>query len=89
MNVSIIGASGYSGAELIKILLGHSRVTLEHVFAHSAVGKRVDEVYPSLRHRTNLVFEDYAIEKVRTSDLVFIALPSGEAMKIVPGLVDA
>ncbi|HLP17239.1 MAG TPA: N-acetyl-gamma-glutamyl-phosphate reductase, partial [Bacteroidota bacterium] len=47
------------------------------------------EVYPSLRHRTNLVFEDYAIEKVRTSDLVFIALPSGEAMKIVPGLVDA
>jgi N-acetyl-gamma-glutamyl-phosphate reductase len=89
MNVSIIGASGYSGAELIKLLLGHRQARIAGVFAHSAVGKRVDEVYPSLRHRTDLVFEAYSIDKVRSSDIVFIALPSGEAMKIVPELVDA
>ncbi|MGE5315418.1 MAG: N-acetyl-gamma-glutamyl-phosphate reductase [Acidobacteriota bacterium] len=89
MNVSIIGASGYSGAELIRILLGHPHVRIASVFAHSSAGKRVDEVYPSLKRRTDLVFEEYAPGKVRTSDLVFIALPSGEAMKIVPELVDA
>jgi N-acetyl-gamma-glutamyl-phosphate reductase len=89
MNISIIGASGYSGAELIDILLHHPQVRIEHVFAHSAVGRRVDDVYPVFRHRTDLVFEDYALEKVLASDCVFIALPSGEAMRIVPGLVDA
>jgi N-acetyl-gamma-glutamyl-phosphate reductase len=89
MNISIIGASGYSGAELIKLLLRHPMVRIEHVFAHSAVGKRVGDVYPALKHRTDLVFEEYALEKVRSSDCVFIALPSGEAMRIVPELIGA
>jgi len=89
MNISIIGASGYSGAELIRILLRHPHARIDNVFAHSAVGKRVDEVYPAFRHRTDLVFQEYTLEKVLSSDLIFIALPSGEAMKIVPELVDA
>jgi N-acetyl-gamma-glutamyl-phosphate reductase len=89
MTISIIGASGYSGAELIKILLRHPNVEIANVFAHSAVGKRVDEVYPAFKHRTNLVFEEYSLGKVASSDLIFIALPSGEAMKIVPELIDA
>ena len=89
MTISIIGASGYSGAELIRILLRHPSVRIAHVFAHTAAGKRVDEVYPVFKHRTDLVFEDYALEKVASSDLIFIALPSGEAMHIVPALIEA
>lgn len=89
MTISIIGASGYSGAELIRILLRHPQVRIDNVFAHSATGKRVDEVYPVFRHRTDLVFQEYSLEKVRSSDIIFIALPSGEAMKIVPELIDA
>jgi N-acetyl-gamma-glutamyl-phosphate reductase len=89
MNISIIGASGYSGAELMKLLLRHPHAEIENVFAHSAAGKRVDEVYPAFRHRTDLVFQEYALDAVRSSDCIFIALPSGEAMRIVPELIDA
>lgn len=89
MNISILGASGYSGAELMKRLLRHPHVQIANVFAHSAAGKRVVEVYPAFKHRTDLVFQEYALDKVRTSDCVFIALPSGEAMDIVPELIDA
>jgi N-acetyl-gamma-glutamyl-phosphate reductase len=90
-NISIIGASGYSGAELLKILLGHPSVAVSKVFAHSSAGKRVDELYPAFRRTDigHLVFEEYALEKVLHDDLIFIALPSGEAMNFVPALVDA
>lgn len=87
--ISIIGASGYSGAELLKILLRHSHVEVTRVFANSSAGKRVDELYPHFRSVTNFVYEEYAIEKVRNDDLIFIALPSGEAMNFVPALIDA
>jgi N-acetyl-gamma-glutamyl-phosphate reductase len=89
MNVSIIGASGYSGAELIKILLKHRGVTVKNVFAHSSSGKRVDEIYGTFRGQTNLVFEQYSVSQVSHSDLVFVALPSGEAMHVVPELLKA
>ncbi|MCK9409121.1 MAG: N-acetyl-gamma-glutamyl-phosphate reductase, partial [Bacteroidetes bacterium] len=88
-HISIIGGSGYSGAELIKILLRHPEVEVTTVFAHSSAGKRVDELYPQFRSRTNLTYEEYAPGKVVNDDLVFIALPSGEAMNYIPALIDA
>ncbi len=90
--ISIIGASGYSGAELLKILFRHSNVEVTHVFANSSAGKRVDELYPQFRSSevgVQLTYEEYTINKVKNDDLVFIALPSGEAMNFVPALVDA
>ena len=88
-NISIIGASGYSGAELLKILFCHPDVAVTRVFANSSAGKRVDELYPHFRSLTGLVFEEYSIDKVFNDDLIFIALPSGEAMNVVPALIDA
>ena len=87
--ISIIGASGYSGAELLRILLRHPLVEITKVFAHSSVGKRVDELYPHFRSLCNLVFEEYEIDKVKKDDIIFITLPSGEAMNILPALIDA
>lgn len=89
MKISIIGASGYSGAELLTLLLGRREIEIEKVFANSSAGKKVAEVYPHLRGRTNLVYEEYSIDKIQASDVVFIALPSGEAMHIVPAIVKA
>ncbi|MGA9405873.1 MAG: N-acetyl-gamma-glutamyl-phosphate reductase [Bacteroidota bacterium] len=89
MNVSIVGASGYSGAELIKILLKHRHVTIKSVYAHNSAGKRVDELYGMFRGQTDLVFERYSVGQAADSDLVFIALPSGEAMHVVPELLKA
>lgn len=85
--VAILGASGYSGAELLRILTRHRWATVSRVFANSSAGKRVDEVYPVFLRRTELVFETYTPEAVEGVDLVFIALPSGEAMNIVPSLI--
>ncbi|NUN70765.1 MAG: N-acetyl-gamma-glutamyl-phosphate reductase [Bacteroidetes bacterium] len=87
--IAIIGASGYSGAELLKILLRHPQVTVSAVFANASAGKRVDELYPSFRAQSDLVYETYSPERTADADLVFIALPSGEAMKYVPQLLDA
>ncbi len=87
MDVSIIGASGYSGAELIRILLHHPRAKIQHVYASSSSGKRVEEVYAQFRGQTELVYEKYSADHVPESELVFIALPSGEAMHVVPHLL--
>lgn len=83
--VSVIGASGYSGAELTKILLRHPSVKLEKLFAHTQSGKKVREIYPSLD--TDAVFEPYNGEQ--DTDIYFLALPHGEALSIVPKLVKA
>ncbi|MFH0991624.1 MAG: N-acetyl-gamma-glutamyl-phosphate reductase [bacterium] len=85
--ISIIGASGYSGAELLRFLLKHKGIHIEKIFAASSAGKRVDELYPWFSGATELVYEQYSPDAIKSSDLVFIALPSGEAMNIVPELL--
>jgi N-acetyl-gamma-glutamyl-phosphate reductase len=87
INVAIIGASGYSGAELVRILSQHSCVTVKKVFANTSAGKRVDEVYPLFQKRVSLTFDQYSVDAVDGIDLVFVALPSGDAMNIVPSLL--
>lgn len=88
ISASIIGASGYSGAELLKILLRHKQVNIEKLFANSSVGKRVTDVYPWFGGRVDSVYEPYTLEAACKSDIVFVALPSGEAMNMVPELLE-
>lgn len=85
--VSIVGASGYSGAELLTILLRHQGVKVEKLFANSSAGMGVADVYPRFARRVNAVYEPYTLDAACSSDLIFIALPSGEAMNIVPELL--
>jgi N-acetyl-gamma-glutamyl-phosphate reductase len=82
---SIIGASGYSGAELAGLLLKHPAIELETLYAHSQAGKHVSELYPALN--CDRMFQSW--EGHTDSDICFLALPHGEALKIVPGLVAA
>ena len=88
IRASIIGASGYSGAELLKILLRHDFVKMDKVFANSSVGRRVTDIYPWFAGRAELTYESYSVDAVEESDIVFIALPSREAMNIVPALLE-
>ena len=87
IDVSIIGASGYSGIELFRILRQHPSVAVRHLFAQTAAGKRVDELYPDLRSITPGVFESYTPELIQDSNVVFLALPSGEALRLVPEIL--
>lgn len=76
IKVGIIGATGYAGVELIRILLGHPNAGLAAISSVSFEGKAISEVYPNLTQicDTVLVNEDEVIEK---SDLIFASLPHG------------
>ena len=89
ISVSIVGASGYSGMELIKILFRHPGVHLDRLFANSSAGKHLSEVAPFLNKSFDKELELYSVDKTAKSDLIFIALPSGEAMKLVPEMISA
>lgn len=87
ITAAIVGASGYSGAELLRILLRHPHIAVGRLYANTSAGKRVSDLYPSLRGLTEAAFESYSPETAASHDVVFIALPSGEAMHIVPELL--
>lgn len=89
VQAAIIGASGYSGVELVKILLTHPQVEIARVMGSSTVGKRIDELYPYFRKKLDLTIEPYALERLNDIDIIFLALPHGKAIEHVPELLVA
>lgn len=87
IKASIIGASGYSGAELLRLLSFREDVRVEQVIAGSSVGQRVDALYPALTGIIGLEYEPLEARQRHASDITFVALPSGEAMKVVPQVI--
>ncbi len=78
--VGIVGGSGYTGVELLRILLNHPQVEITVICSRSNDGTRVDELFPSLRGLTDLCFTDPANTDLSRLDLVFYATPNGTAM---------
>ena len=89
IKTAIIGASGYSGAELLRLLSLRDDVSVNKVTAGSSVGKRVDELYPAFSGSVDLAFEPLSADRFDDIDVAFLALPSGEAMNLVPQLVNS
>ncbi len=93
MNVAIVGASGYSGEVLVKLLAAHPKVTLKTVTSRSKAGQTVSSVIPSLRKVVDhLTFEDSNPEQLAARedlDLFFLALPHGAAATYAQPLVAA
>jgi N-acetyl-gamma-glutamyl-phosphate reductase len=84
----IIGASGYTGAELLRLLTAHPELDVVHVTGDSAAGTPVADVYPSLAAGYGgLTFAGYDPADVGGLDVVFLALPHGHSQRIVPELV--
>lgn len=89
VKVAIVGASGYTGVELIRILLAHPEVSLTCLTSEQSAGKRVSEVFPSLRSRCELVLEPLLPEQVAAkADVIFTALPHQAAMDAVPAFLE-
>jgi N-acetyl-gamma-glutamyl-phosphate reductase len=92
MKVGVIGASGYSGEVLVKLLLGHPRVTLAAVTSRSNAGKGLAQVMPALRgidRGLKFVDSDAAALAKGDIDLFFLALPHGAAAEYAKVLVPA
>lgn len=80
-NVSIIGASGYTGRELIKFLLRHPDIKITHITSDNNADRKLGDLHPELRGKSELVFESYDWEKIiRDTDIVFLALPHSASM---------
>ncbi|MCF6284239.1 MAG: N-acetyl-gamma-glutamyl-phosphate reductase [Candidatus Hydrogenedentes bacterium] len=87
IKVGIIGATGYGGRELLRLLLPHSGAAVVSVTSTSAVGQRLDAQLPAFRSLTDLVFTKFDAEALAAScDVVFIGVPGNESMAPVQAL---
>lgn len=87
--VGIVGASGYTGAELLRLCAAHPELSVEVATGDSQAGTAVADLYPSLAAAYgDLVFEPYTESLTDGLDLVFLGLPHGASQAIVPELLD-
>ena len=90
MKVSILGATGYTGSELLRILAGHPQAEVVHVTSESHTGEKIQDFFPQLRGFYDLTLESLADLPAigADSDFVFIGMPAGHAMDIGRALAD-
>ena len=88
MNVGIVGASGYTGAELLRICAQHPDLRVVYATGDSQSGTLASSLYPSLAVAyPNLVFEEFNVNRTDGLDLVFLGLPHEASMELAPQLL--
>lgn len=87
IKVGIVGGTGYTGVELLRLLADHDQVEVVAITSRSEAGLRVDEMFPSLRGHYDLAFSDASDDSLAACDLVFFATPNGVAMRRIPALM--
>lgn len=86
-NVGVIGASGYTGAELLRLCAQHPQFNVVYATGDSQAGTLASALYPSLAVAyPNLVFDEFDIERAAACDIVFLGLPHEVSLQIVPQL---
>jgi len=92
ISAAIVGGTGYTGIELIRLLSAHPDVSIDLLTSRSEAGTRADEIFPSLRGISDLVFSDLGddtLAALQQCDVVFFATPHGVAMKQAETLTQA
>ncbi len=89
VNVGIIGGTGYTGVELIRLLANHPDVSLQVITSRSHAGTPVAEMFPNLRGRVKLAFTEPSVDSYKACDVVFFATPNATAMHQVESLLEA
>jgi N-acetyl-gamma-glutamyl-phosphate reductase len=89
IKVGIVGGTGYTGVELLRMLMLHPHANVTMMTSRKEAGMRLDAMFPSLRGRCDLVFSDTATADLTQCDVVFYATPHGVAMADAPKLVAA
>lgn len=88
MNVGVIGASGYAGGELLRLLSNHPKFQISYISAGTNAGELVTAVHPHLSNFERSKFESTDLSRINTCYLVFIALPHGESGKLISQIKD-
>lgn len=89
IKVGVVGGTGYTGVELLRLLAQHPQVELMAITSRGEAGTAVAEIFPNLRGRVMLKFTDPGKSPLADCDLVFFATPNGIAMQQVRALLDA
>lgn len=89
IDVGIVGATGYTGAELLRLLSRHPAVRLRVVTSRSEAGRPVAELFPALRGCLDLKFSDPDSSALARCQAVFFATPHGSAMHMAPALLES
>jgi len=89
LNVGIVGGTGYTGVELLRLLVGHPDAEIQAITSRAESGIRVDELFPSLRGRLDLAFCAPDEARLEQCDVVFFATPHCVAMNAVKPLLEA
>jgi len=89
ISVGIVGGTGYTGVELLRLLLRHPNVQVNVLTSRTEDGRRVDDMFPSLRGHTELKYSDLNIDELKKCDVVFFATPHGVAMQHAQQLLAA
>lgn len=88
INIGIIGATGYVGIEIVRLLQNHPEINISTVVSQNFVGKKISEVYPNLRNIFDMECEELDIDKIsEKADIFVTALPHGVSKEVIPQLV--
>lgn len=89
IKVGIVGGTGYTGVELLRLLAPHPNVELRVITSRSEAGSRVSAMFPNLRGFVDIAFSDLDPKLLLECDVVFFATPNGTAMTMARELLDA
>jgi len=90
IRVAVVGGTGYTGGELLRLLAYHPQVQLQAVTSRSEAGTRISDLFPNLRGHLNLAFTEPSLEKLKSEcEVVFFATPNGTAMQSASELLNA
>jgi N-acetyl-gamma-glutamyl-phosphate reductase len=89
VKVGIVGGTGYTGVELLRLLAAHADVEVVTITSRAECGRRVDDLFPNLRGHYDLTFSEPDVQLLAACDVVFFATPHNVAMNLVPELLAA
>lgn len=89
IQVGIVGGTGYTGAELLRLLSGHDQAEIRIITSRTEAGKPLSALYPNLRGHVDIAFSKPDIKGLSECDTVFFATPNGTAMTMARELLDA
>lgn len=86
MKIGVVGASGYAGGELLRLLAFHPHFEVTAITAHSNAGEQITSVHPQLQSYAGKKFNAFSPTDFTSCDLIFLALPHGESAKVISQL---
>lgn len=88
IKAAVLGATGYAGIELVRLLTNHGDVSLEVLGSHSFAGQKISDVYKSFNHVLEKECEELDLDKAAKCDIAFTALPHGASKTVIPSLIE-